>query len=205
MSRHAAVARNATHERVLDTAWHLVTDKGLEVSMDQIAIAAGISRQALYLYVDSRAGLFIQMARHKDERSDIASRFQQALGHPSALGALEATVSTWFAYVREILPVARALMSAAATDAHAAAAWWDRMDASLRPISALIDRLQSAQLLDPLWQRDVAAQMLWALTHVRLYDDLVNHHGWSHEHVVDRQTTAAKRTLLRRTDGPTVR
>lgn len=201
MSRHESVARNATHERVLDTAWHLVMDDGLDLSMDQIATAAGISRQALYLYVDSRAGLFIQMARHKDERSDIASRFQRALGRPSALEALEATISTWFGYVREILPVARALMTAATTDAHAAAAWRDRMDASLHPIGAIIDRLQSAQLLDPLWQREVAAQMLWALTHVRLYDDLVNHHGWSHEQVVDRQTIAAKRTLLERTDS----
>jgi AcrR family transcriptional regulator len=202
MSRPTTVARNATHERVLDTAWQLVMRDGLDLSMDRIASAAGISRQALYLYVESRAGLFTQMARHKDERSDIANRFQEALRRPSALGALEATISTWFGYVEEILPVARALMSAAATDAHAAAAWWDRMDASLHPIAAVVDRLRSAQLLDPVWQRDVAVQMLWALTHVRLYDDLVNHHGWNHQEVVDRQTTAAKRTLLGRTDRP---
>lgn len=201
MSSHESVARNATHERVLDTAWQLVMRNGLDLSMEEIATAAGISRQALYLYVDTRAGLFIQMARHKDERSNIASRFQQALGRHSALEALEATISTWFGYVEEILPVARALMTAAATDAHAAAAWWDRMDASLNPIGAVIDRLQSAQLLDPSWQREVAVHMLWALTHVRLYDDLVNHHGWSHQQVVDRQTTAAKRTLLRQADG----
>jgi AcrR family transcriptional regulator len=198
-----SVARNATHARILETAWRLVEASGLDVSMEAIARASGLSRQALYLYVDHRAGLFTQMARHRDEQADIAARFAGALQAPTALQALEAVIATWFDYLLEILPVARALMSAATTDAHAATAWWDRMDAALVPIGLVIDRLSSEQLLDPGWERQVAVELLWALTHVRLYDDLVHHHGWSHQQVIDRQTAAVERTLLRVGGVPT--
>jgi AcrR family transcriptional regulator len=191
------VTRNEMHARILQTAWDLVVRDGLSVSMEHVASAVGISRQALYLYVQSRAGLFTQMARYRDEVSGIAGRFQRAVAAPTAEQALEDTIATWFAYVAEILPVARALMTGAPTDDTAAAAWWDRMDASTAVIGRVVDRLEDEEVLDPTWGREVAVQMLWALTHVQVYDDLVNHHAWSHDEAVARVTVAARRTLLR--------
>ncbi|MFZ0853621.1 MAG: hypothetical protein WAO08_31050 [Hyphomicrobiaceae bacterium] len=55
----------------------------------------------------------------------------------------------WFRHVSAILPVARAIETAAASDADGAAAWQDRMG-SLRPVlSGIIERLANAGRLDP--------------------------------------------------------
>ncbi|HEX6195254.1 MAG TPA: TetR/AcrR family transcriptional regulator [Jiangellaceae bacterium] len=185
-----------TRAQILDVAWKLMTEHGVGVPMRDVADRVGISRQALYLHYPSRADLLTAMTRQHDVQSGIAQRFIAAAAAPSAVEALEAVIRTWFDYVPDILPVARALQAAAATDPAAAEAWWDRMTAATRPIRRVVERLHAEGVLDPSWETEAAVQFLWSLTHVRAWDDLVVHYGWSPEAFVERQTEAAKRILL---------
>ncbi len=173
-----------------------MTEHGVGVPMRDVADRVGISRQALYLHYPSRADLLTAMTRQHDVQSGIVQRFIAAAAAPSAVEALEAVIRTWFDYVPDILPVARALQAAAATDPAAAEAWWDRMTAATRPIRRVVERLHAEGVLDPSWETEAAVQFLWSLTHVRAWDDLVVHYGWSPEAFVERQTEAAKRILL---------
>lgn len=185
-----------TREKILDTAWELMCRQGVGVTMREVADRVGISRQALYQHFASRADLLIAMTHRHDETARIAQRFITAAAAPTAVDALAALIRTWFDYVPDILPVARALYAASATDPAAAAAWWDRMAAAMRPIRHVVGRLHAEGALHPSWEPEEATQFLWSLTHLRTWEDLVVHHGWAPERFVQRQVEAANRVLL---------
>lgn len=187
---------NDTATRILDSAWALVAERGVDFAMKDVAAAAGVSRQTVYSHVGSRAGLFVAMARHHDAGAGIAGRFQAALAAPVGRRALSDTIRAWFGYVPTILPVARALWSAAATDEDAATAWWDRMEHVRIAIRGVIERLAEEGILDRRWTVAEATDILWSLTHPRVWDDLIGHRGWEPERFVDRQVEIAELILL---------
>ena len=65
---------NDTKTRILETAWTLVNERGIGVGVGEIAAAAGVSRQLVYVHFTSRAGLLVAMARHQDARSGFRER-----------------------------------------------------------------------------------------------------------------------------------
>jgi AcrR family transcriptional regulator len=69
------VTRGDTRARILDTAWGLVRERGIDaVTVADIAAATGVSRQLLYVHFENRAGLLKAMARRHDVRSGFAGR-----------------------------------------------------------------------------------------------------------------------------------
>jgi AcrR family transcriptional regulator len=196
VSSEGPVATNPTHARILQTAWEHLRNHGEIVSMSEIARACGLSRQAVYLYVGSRAGLLVQMVRHHDDRSGLAGRFERATGLSPATAALEATLRVWFDYVPEILPAARALMAAAYHDADARQAMENRMEAMRFMLRGIVVRLLDEGRLDPSWKIDRAAEALWSLTHFRTYHDLVIGRGWSPGRFIDMKVREAENLLL---------
>lgn len=185
----------ATRSKILDvTLHHLLGGRG--ISLQEIAAAAGVTRQTVHFHFSSRAGLLVATARRVDARSRIAEQFAAALAAPTAGEALEATVRVWFDYVPRILPVARALQAAAVSDEAAAAAWWDRMDAFRLAIRPVIQRLQAEGELDTCWSVDDATDILWSVIHPLGWDSIVGHRGWSPERFTDRQVEVANRLLL---------
>ena len=56
-----------TRKRIVETAWRLLVDqRGKAARMSDIAAAAGVSRQAVYLHFGSRSELLIAATRHGD-------------------------------------------------------------------------------------------------------------------------------------------
>ena len=57
-----------TRQKIMKAAWRLLEEKpGTAVRMSDIAKAAGISRQAVYLHFPTRAEMLIETARYLDE------------------------------------------------------------------------------------------------------------------------------------------
>lgn len=196
MSSGGPVATNPTHARILEAAWEHLRERGEIVSMREVADSCGLSRQAVYLYVGSRAGLLVQMVRHHDETSGTGERFRRALAFAPAVVALEATIRVWFDYVPDILPAARALMAAAFDDPDARRALEDRMDGMRSLLRTVVARLAEEGRLDPSWKIDRAAEALWSLTHFHTYDDLVVGRRWPRKRFVDMKVEQAQDLLL---------
>jgi AcrR family transcriptional regulator len=96
------------------------------LTVADVAAAAGVSRQLVYVHFENRAGLLVAAVRRHDVRSGFAGRAAEARVL-APVAALERLLREWFAYLPEILPVARALEAAAVNGDDGGAAWRDRM------------------------------------------------------------------------------
>jgi AcrR family transcriptional regulator len=187
-----------TRKRILTETWRLMEERrGQGVRLSDIAQAAGISRQAIYLHYSSRAELLIATVRYVDEVHDLDQRlsfFRQASG---GLQTLQAYVEFWGSYIPEIYGLAKALLVARENDADAAAAWDDRMEAQRFGCRCVIECLEHEHLLAPGWDIPEATDMMWGMLSVNIWENLTIERGWSQSQYITRIQTALKRILTR--------
>lgn len=117
-----------TRANILETAWDLLVEqRRLNAGMTEIASAAGVTRQTLFLAFGNRAGVLVAMARHQDTRGDHVQVMQQIAATGSDLAALHAFVDAWLDYLPIVYPVAIQFETDSLSDADANAAWQDRI------------------------------------------------------------------------------
>jgi len=171
---------------------------GQAVRIDDIARAAKISRQAIYLHFGSRAELLIATARHVDEINGLSSRLE-TLNSAKGAEALDAYVDFWGNYMPVVYGLAKALLALRETDAAAAAAWDDRMSALYAGCQNVIACLAREKLLAPEWSVDQAVDMLWALSSIELWENLTQTCGWTNAKYIKHMKAVLRRTFLART------
>ena len=164
--------------------------------MGDIAKAAGISRQAVYLHFASRADLLVAATKHLDEVLDIDGRLAASRAATSGVERLALFIDCWGNYIPEIYGVAKALILAQDTDAAAAAAWKDRMLAMRDGCRAAIDALYSDAALATGWTPKEATDALWTMLLVPNWEHLTGECGWSTQQYVRCMKTVAKRTFV---------
>jgi AcrR family transcriptional regulator len=173
-----------TRDAILDATWSLIAERGqIDVSQAEIAAAAGVSRQTVYLAFGSRTGLLTAMTRRKDSQSDHAARLGEiSRSNAAAPEDLLRYVGIWLDYLPMIYPVGILLDAAALTDPEAASAWDDRMkDALLMGLKRILRRLAAAGHLARGVDADRSAELVWSLMHPAAWRQLVVGCGWSAE------------------------
>ena len=186
-----------TRTRILDaTVQMLEKHGGRGVRMGDIAKAAGISRQAVYLHFASRTELLVAATRYLDEILDVDSRLAASRAATSGVERLALYIECWGHYIPEIYGVAKALLLAQDTDAAAAAAWRGRMLAMRDGCRAAIDALHSDGTLAPEWTPKRATDTLWTLLLVPNWENLTDECGWSTQQYIRWMKTVAERTFV---------
>ncbi len=174
--------RHDTRARILAAARRLLEERGARgTRMADVARAAGVSRQALYLHFGSRAGLLVALADALDRDEGLYDRLASMPEAPDGRTALARSldVTAWYAPI--IHPAAMALYRARDEDDDARAAWDDRMAHRLAELRRICARLDAEGALAPGWTPDEAADALWALGLPPTYDALVEARGWTAE------------------------
>jgi AcrR family transcriptional regulator len=185
-----------TRARILDAAWARARDEGPgALSVKSIAEAAGVSRQLIYFHYGSRAGLIVAMTRHRDATGSFPGRIAAAL-ELAPVDALEEVLRAWFAYLPDILPVARALEAAHVTGDEGGAAWQDRMGELREVVGSAVERLAGAGRLAAGWSADEATDWIWARIQPSAYAQLVEERGWRPERVTDRTVASLLREVV---------
>jgi len=167
--------------------------RGQGVRMGDIAKAAGISRQAIYLHFDTRTALMSATAIHVDVVKGLDERLKTVLSANSALEALEAYVDVWGNYVPEIYGLAKALLAARETDEAAAIAWDERMECLRDGCRKIIADLATEGKLAPVWTQAEAVEMFWTILSFQTWEQLTVECGWS----IDQYTRWMKTLLAR--------
>lgn len=186
-----------TRSRILDATVHMLEERGgVGVRMGDIAKAAGISRQAVYLHFTSRVELLVAATRYLDEVLDVDSRLAPSRAATSGAERLALYIDCWGHYIPEIYGVAKALLLAKDTDEAAAAAWDDRMLAMRDGCRAAIEALHSDGMLAPEWTPKKATDFLWTMLLVPNWENLTGECGWSTQQYIRWMKTVAKRTFI---------
>lgn len=189
-----------TKSAILEAAWNLIAEKSkVDVSQVEIAAAAGVSRQTVFLAFGNRTGLLTAMVRHKDSRSPRLARLMQvAQEQRNDPEQLLDVVAAWIDYIPDIYPVAILLDAAGQTDPDADAAIADRMHGMLlrgfvARLSRMAVRHQLAEGADPVR----TAEQIWDHVHIRSWRSLVVECGWTPETFKQSRITLIRRYLAR--------
>ena len=149
------------------------------MSMSDVAAAAGVSRQAVYLHFPTRGQLLLGLVNQMDDEAEIRRRLAAALEDPDPVAALRAFVTAWLRFAATIQPVATVLLATRNTDADAWAAWEDRMADLRRGYLRATRGLATAGRLRDGLDAARAADLAWAMTSVAVWEQLSLDRGWS--------------------------
>jgi AcrR family transcriptional regulator len=156
-----------TRRTILDVALRQLRAHGpARVRMEDVARAAGISRQALYLHFDSRTQLMVALIEYLSEAVDGAALFRPAEQATDVGVRMEEALKASTRLIARIHDVALALDVARHTDDAA----------GIRRTMTLAAR---AGRLREGWTVGQATDALWSFAAPRLYGDLVLERGWS--------------------------
>jgi AcrR family transcriptional regulator len=183
-----------TRARILDCTWNLLESGDKKVRMSDIAKASGISRQALYLHFPTRAELLVATTRHIDSVKNVDARLAASRAATSGRARLASFIGAWGGYIPEIHGMSVALRALRASDAEAAAAWDDRMQAVRHGCAAAVRALAADDTLRPDLTEEAATDLLWTLLSVENWEHLVRDCGWSqteYERQIERLAEAA--------------
>ncbi|MGJ8529967.1 TetR/AcrR family transcriptional regulator [Maritalea sp.] len=193
---------NQTKDQILDAAWDLVSERGADASISQIANSVGVSRQAIYLHFGNRGGLLIALVRRADERFEIRQRLNECLQIADPIQRLDTAVSSWLDFVPKILPVANDLIRLKSTDADARTAWENRMDELKVWLKDLTTSLQKDGALASNWDVEDASEFMWTLIGVQVWVLLVGECGWSQEKTKHTLKSTVVSLLINPADSP---
>lgn len=195
--------KERTRARILEAARRLLVARGYHgVGMEEIATAAGVSRQAVYLHFGSKAELMLAMVEHIDLTEGLYEVLEPFRAARTPLEALDAAVGVEATYEPRIYDIASVLYRARQSDPAAETAWQDRMVRRRSGWRELMEWLQRDGLLAEGWTVDDAADFVWALLSVHVYEYLVVERGWSTEQFADHLRSVLRRTLLRPGPAP---
>ena len=186
-----------TRTRILKSAWSLLeSGTGSAVRMSDIAKAAGISRQAVYLHFPNRADLLIAVTRHIDDAKDIDARLAPSRAAAVGKARLEAFVEAWCTYIPEIYGVASALISMQDNDKEARTAWTNREQAVREGCEAAVNALSRDGDLTPRLSPKEATDLLWVLLSVENWAKLTRECGWNQETYLKHMQDISQQVLL---------
>ncbi len=180
--------KEATRARLFEAARRLLVKGGFHhVKLEDIAEAAGVSRQAVYKsHFASKAELLLELVRYVHVAENLDELTRPYFAATTGRDMLREVIRSVVLIEARIHDVALAISAAALSDAGAAAALDDRLAVKRGAVHAAVARVAAEGLLRSDWQTEEAVDMLVALLSVDTYEQLVQQRGWPPERLIER-------------------
>lgn len=186
---------SSTQTHILEAAWRLFEERQrADVRLEEVAHAAGVSRQAIYLHFKGRTELLEAVIAHVQATLGGQARLAEVDAAPSGVEALHALVVFSACYTPKMYPFAVALDRARAHDEDAERAWVGRMQSRLQRAERIAARLAADGHLEVEVQE--AADVIWTLTSLSTWEHLVRDRQWSAGRFVEWVVRALTDALL---------
>ncbi len=171
-----------TRSKILTAALALIRRRGgADISLGDIARAARLSRQAIYLHFADRADLMIALIRHVDELRGLPEKLRKIAEAPSGIAAVREMVALQASDNPGLWPIARVFDAVRRSDPAVERSWQDRLQNRLTGCRSIVARLQAESALRPGLDPEFGTDLLWSITSLRMWEDLVVQRGWSAE------------------------
>jgi AcrR family transcriptional regulator len=190
--------KDETRLRLLDAARKLLVKRGFHgIGLEDIAQAAGVSRQAVYKsHFASKADLLLELVRHVHVAENLDELTRPVFEAESALAMLEETIRAIVKIETRLHDLAVVLSTAALSDADAAAAWSDRIQVKRGALRAALMRLDAEGRFNSAWKLEEAIDVLMSLVSVATYQQLVVERGWKEDALIRRVWELCEGTLV---------
>lgn len=171
-------------QAILEAAWNLIAEQGsLQLRQVDIARAAGVSRQTIYLAFGGFSGLLVSVLEHRDRMSDEVRRLRHIREtSPGDWQDFAAYLEAWFDYLPQVYPVVIVLNDAARSDPAAMEAYASRVQRGLRAgLRQMAEKLAARGALRPGLEPRMAGDLAWSLVHPATWRLLVDECGWTED------------------------
>jgi AcrR family transcriptional regulator len=187
-----------TRAAILDATWTLLDERGAEnLSVEDIAERAGVSRRAVYLHFGSRAALLTALIDHADTALDLESSLRPIQEAPDAVSALGEFAGHIARYHTLIMRTGQAVARARHSDPDMGELWMAATENWLAGCRKLAEGLAAEGRLAEPWTVETATDLLWAFMSLDLLENLTVDRGWSQDEYRERLTLIMRRTLVR--------
>ena len=150
-----------------------------------------MSRQSIYVHFRSKARLLLELVEYVDQSEGVPTLTHRIENAASGEEALDLFIDLVATAAPRIFRVIAALEAARGEDAIAATAWQDRAERRRRRCRNIVSRLAEEGVLAPDLDVATAADLLWTLASVRVWEDLVVFRRWAR----DRYRAQIRRTI----------
>lgn len=164
--------------------------------MGDVAEAAGVSRQALYLHFPDRAGLVVAAAEFGDELLDVDEAARPVREATTGAEMLDRLAVFFGDYLPRVADVATALEALRSETDDVGAALADRARSRYDGARAIAARLRAEGTLHPDLSPDDAAGLILALGSVHVWAELTRDRGWSKKRYVEHMKRLLRLSLL---------
>jgi AcrR family transcriptional regulator len=193
-------AETSTRTRILEAASNLLLKRaGGEVSMAEIAKAAHVSRQAVYLHFADRGALFVALVEYADEKRGLQDIKEAIRSAPSGIDALKAMAVAQAQSNPDIWPLARACEAIRRSDEAMESAWQNRLQDRHAGCKAIVKRLAKEGSLRHGISIEIATDILWTITSLRTWEDLILERRWKRSEYREHVSEVLMRVLTSQT------
>ncbi len=196
-----AQAAQDTRLSIVEATRTLLAETGYpEISLDDIAGRAGVSRQTIYVQFGSKSGVLQAVGEHI-EQAALEGLIPTLLQASNPIDALRSGLERVAQFYEHDAQVLRNLHAQTVYDASYATVWRNKQLEIWRNTRRLVEWLDLDGCLTAAWSVDEATDWLWAASSFESYHQLVSERGWTAEQFVQRIMQLVEKTLLAHEDG----
>ncbi len=186
---------SSSRRKILDAVGRLVVTAPA-FTYEQLAAAAGVSRQTLYTHFPDRASLFVGLADRAREESGVDRLAAAVLDASTAREALAALVDVHVAFTPAVMTVMRAEQMERLRHPEIEAAFEQRTRGRRPLVRHVVTRLQAEGRLSPRWSVEVATDLVAGLFNPWLTAELLELRTWSVPELRERLLAVLESALL---------
>ncbi|MEA2575905.1 MAG: hypothetical protein QOH93_3203 [Chloroflexia bacterium] len=185
-----------TRRRIIKAARDLIEDAGYSnISLDRIADAAQVSRQTIYVQFGSKLGVLTAIV-DEIENSGLQELYASLREMTDPVALLRKVIPQDVEFMHKNARIFRVFRAQAVTDADFRAVLDERMAGRFGSMHRLVKWLHREGKLAPGWTVEEATQWLFTTTGFHTYNEMVNQHGWTLEHLNRRLIETVETMLL---------